>query len=200
MPMADREETEFQLSRTPLSARPTARQWRTAISCSPSAPGDQIKVYPQDIMDWHEIVNETDEPVPFALSYCPLTASAVAWELSETAENPTYGVSGLLLNSNLLLYDRETDSYWSQALQLGVSGPLREATPRNIQVLETTFATVKSMYPDAIVMTRDTGHTRNYDNYPYGTYRTDTRVLFNVERTDNPAASQGTRHRNPYTR
>lgn len=147
--------------------------------------GDQVKVYPQDIMDWHEIVNEPEEPVPFALSYCPLTASAVAWELSGTAENPTFGVSGLLLNSNLLLYDRETDSYWSQALQLGVSGPLRNTTPRKLKVIETTFATVKSMYPDAVVMTRDTGHFRDYDDYPYGTYRADTRLLFNVERTDN---------------
>jgi len=147
--------------------------------------GNQVKVYPQDILDWHEVVNETAEGAPFVLSYCPLTASAVAWRTSATDTDPTFGVSGLLFNSNLLLYDRWTDSYWSQMLQLSVSGSRRMEEPTNIQVIETTFATVESMYPNAVVLTRDTGHARNYDNYPYGNYRSNRDLLFSVERGDN---------------
>lgn len=145
----------------------------------------QTKVFSHDIMNWHEIVTDGPASDPFTMSYCPLTGSAMAWEGRATDANPTFGVSGLLYNSNLILYDRATDTLWSQMLQLAVNGPRIRERPAVIQVIETTFSTLTAMYPDALIMTRDTGHNRNYDQYPYGDYLTSTRLLFQVSNADN---------------
>lgn len=147
--------------------------------------GDQVKAYPEDIMDYHEIVNDGPDNDPFVVSYCPLTASALAWKGRAGDVDPTYGVSGLLFNSNLMLFDRESESVWSQMLQLSVTGERIGQRPEVVQVLETTFATLQSLYPEALVMTRDTGHFRFYDDYPYGLYREVSDLLFPVSRTDN---------------
>jgi hypothetical protein len=147
--------------------------------------GDQVKAYPHDIMDYHEIVNDGPDSDPFTMSYCPLTGSAVVWQGTVAHADSSYGVSGLLYNSNLLLYDRETDSIWSQILQLAVFGDRSGEKARSIQALETSFGTLKAMYPEAQVMTRNTGHTRDYDRYPYGNYKESPSFLFSVERQDN---------------
>lgn len=147
--------------------------------------GDQVKAYPEDIMDYHEIVNDGPATAPFTVSYCPLTGSAVGWQGIVEHADPSYGVSGLLYNSNLLLYDRETGSIWSQLLELAVFGDRSGEKANHIQVLQTSFRTLKAMYPDAMVMTRNTGHVRSYDDYLYGDYRDSNSFLFRVGRQDN---------------
>jgi hypothetical protein len=147
---------------------------------------DGIKVYPHDILDWHEIVNDTRDDLmgPFVLSYCPLTGSAVAWRTDPAASNATFGVSGLLYNSNLILYDRETESFWAQMMEIAVNGARTREEATRIQVLESNRATVQSMFPDAMILSRDTGFIRDYDDYPYGSYRRDPGLLFPVENQD----------------
>jgi len=145
----------------------------------------QVKAFPHDVMDYHEIVNDGPANEPFTMSYCPLTGSAVAWHGSASHADPSFGVSGLLYNSNLLLYDRETQTIWSQMLQLAVSGPRMREEPSTMQVIETSFATLMMMYPDAVVMTRDTGHVRPYGDYPYGDYKSTSDLLFRVSKQDN---------------
>ena len=150
----------------------------------------EIKVYPHDIMTYHEIVNDGPPDAAFTMSYCPLTASATARFGKISAVDPSFGVSGLLYNSNLLLYDRETKTLWSQMLQLAVNGPRIREVPDVIQVIETKFETLQAMYPDAIVMTRDTGHSRAYDQSPYGSYLDVPGLLFQVSRDDNRMAQK----------
>ena len=148
--------------------------------------GGQVKAYPHDIMDYHEVVNDGPADALFSMSYCPLTASAVAWEgIILSGADPTFGTSGLLYNSNLLLYDRATGSLWSQMLQLAVNGLLIGDEPNRIRLFETSLSTLRIMYPDALVMTRDTGHSRNYDEYLYGNYRSVPQLLFEVSRISN---------------
>jgi len=146
--------------------------------------GGEIKAYPHDIMNWHEIVNDGPNDGPFAMSYCPLTGSAVAWKGDANMSRRSFGVSGLLYNSNLILYDRETDSRWSQMLQKSVWGPRAGEEPERIQVFETTFATLQTMYPNAQVLTRQTGWGRDYEEYPYGGYRSNEGLLFPVSKED----------------
>lgn len=148
---------------------------------------DQVKAYPHDIMDWHEIVNDGSTDDPFSVSYCPLTGSAVAWKGDANQFRRSYGVSGLLYNSNLIIYDRQTDSHWSQMLELAVEGQRRGETPDKVQVVEMTFDTLRQMYPNADVMTRETGwqNSRDYDRYPYGFYLSHEGLLFPVEPVDN---------------
>lgn len=147
--------------------------------------GDQIRVYPHDIMDWHEIVNEGTADDPYTLSYCPLTGSAMAWSGTSTNVNPSFGGSGLLYNSNLILYDRETKSLWSQMLQQSVNGARIRDIAEQFPVIQTSFSTLLELYPEAVVMTRNTGFSRNYDNYPYGSYKTNADLLFPVNNLDN---------------
>ena len=144
-----------------------------------------VKIYPHDIMDYHEIVNDGSAADPFSLSYCPLTGSAVAWKGTVTHADASFGVSGLLYNSNLLLYDRETDTLWSQMYEQAVNGPRIREIPERVQVLEASFGTLTVMFPDAMVMTRATGYLRDYGAYPYDDYRQHSGLFYPVTNIDN---------------
>jgi len=144
-----------------------------------------MHVYPHDILNWHEVVNDSINFNSFVLSYCPLTGSAMSWDSDDALGNSEYGVSGLLYNSNLILYDRESNSHWSQMLEQSVQGPRSGARPDRIQVIETTWATWLAMYPDSFAMSRSTGFDRDYDAYPYQDYLFSDELLFPVSSTDN---------------
>lgn len=143
-----------------------------------------VKIYPHDILDWHEIVNDGPPDDPYSLSYCPLTGSAMAWKGVASHVDSSYGVSGLLYDSNLLLFDRETGSVWSQMFGISVTGTRIREIPQQLQVLEGSYGTLRDMYPDATVMSRNTGFIRDYLQYPYRDYRTSTDLLFLVSNFD----------------
>jgi hypothetical protein len=150
--------------------------------------GGEVNVYPHRILDSHEIVN--DDYV--TISYCPLTGSAIGLnnniEVDGQIKKTTFGVSGLLYNTNLILYDRLTDSYWSQMKNQCVAGNLIGIFPKNEVLVETTVKTVKEMFPNAQVLSNKTGvfSTSQYNRYPYGDYQTNnSRLLFPVSNTDN---------------
>ncbi len=133
--------------------------------------GNVVRGYPHIILDWHEIINDQIGDAKFALTYCPLTGTGIAWDrILNNGEETTFGVSGLLYNTNLIPYDRKTDSNWSQMRNECVNGNLSGEDPVQYQVIETKWSTWKSMFPEAEVVGVNTGFDRNYGNYPYGTY------------------------------
>jgi hypothetical protein len=146
--------------------------------------GDIIRAYPHNILNWHEVINDQftvdGSPERATLSYCPLTGSAMFWKSFMEPGNETFGTSGLLYNSNLIMYDRATESYWSQMLERSISGSQVKRIPDRLQVVETTWGTWQAMYPETILLTEETGFSRSYNVYPYGTYREDDRLLFPV--------------------
>ena len=143
-----------------------------------------IKVYPHSILDWHEIVNDELDGELFALTYCPLTGTGINWDRSLEGGGTTFGVSGLLYNSNLIPYDRETGSNWSQMRLDCVNGLLIESKIKTFSVLETTWRTIKNL-PNLLVLSEDTGFSRNYGTYPYGDYRTNhDNIIFPVGNSD----------------
>ena len=149
--------------------------------------GNEVRAYPHPIMDWHEIAND-DLPSGerLSLTYCPLTGTAIGWDGTLNGEKTTFGVSGLLYNSNLIPYDRATDSYWSQMSHKCVKGSLVGTEINTFQVIEMDFNTLREAYPDAQVLNTSTGFSRNYDRYPYGDYRTNnSSLIFPVSNTDN---------------
>ena len=159
-------------------------------------PGDLVigisidgehRAYPHKILNWHEVLNDSVMSDFFVLSYCPLTGSALAWDVDDGSGNPEFGVSGLLYNSNLIMYDRASGSRWSQMLEQAVWGPRAREVPDRIQVIETTWRTWAAMYPDGLVLTTDTGIYReaDYRIYPYGEYRWNDSLLFPVSNRDN---------------
>ncbi len=144
----------------------------------------QLSVYPHKILDWHEIVNDNDVTV----SYCPLTGTAIGLNRVIDQEKTSFGVSGLLYNTNLILYDRFSDSYWSQMKNQCVAGELIGTFPKNEILVETIFKTAKEMFQDALVLSIETGiyGKRQYSFYPYGDYKTNNSLLlFPVSNQDN---------------
>ncbi len=147
--------------------------------------GSEIKAYPHPILDWHEIVNDEAGNSKVAITYCPLTGTGIGWNRKLNNKTTTFGVSGLLYNSNLIPYDRETDSYWSQMLMESVNGAMKGTEVSTYQVIETSWETWKKMYPGSEILSTNTGYNRNYDRYPYGDYRTSSGILFPVNPEDN---------------
>jgi hypothetical protein len=146
--------------------------------------GDDVRAYSHTVMDYHEIVNDiyTIDGVaePVSINYCPLTGSAMLWKGDMASADPTFGTSGQLFNSNLVMYDRETNSWWSQMLEQAINSVQRLAIPDRLQVVETNWSTWRSMYPQTTLLTKDTGFSRPYGLYPYGSFKTDNSILFNV--------------------
>lgn len=143
------------------------------------------KAYPHKILDWHEIVNDKVGDQEIALTYCPLTGTAIAWDRNVNGKVTEFGVSGKLYNSNLIPYDRETDSYWSQMELSCVNGDLINTDIVTHHVIETTWETWKKLFPNSMILNRATGINRDYSSYPYGDYRTnDNNLLFPVNNDD----------------
>ena len=138
------------------------------------------KAYPQSILVWHEIVNDEIGGEPVAVTYCPLTGTAQGFERGET----TFGVSGLLVNSNLLMYDRGTGTRWPQVVATGIRGPLKGRSLAEFPVVWSTWGNWREAHPDTQVLTTNTGYQRRYGSDPYGGYNppsdyyTDDSLLF----------------------
>ncbi|WP_066416656.1 DUF3179 domain-containing protein [Halorubrum aethiopicum] len=128
--------------------------------------GGEAKAYPQHVLVHHEIVNDTVGGDRVAVTYCPLTGTAQGFERGET----TFGVSGRLVNSNLIMYDRATESWWPQMLATAIDGPMRGETLREFRVVWTTVGEWRAAHPDSRILTDDTGYVRRYENDPYGLY------------------------------
>ena len=142
------------------------------------------RAYPHNILDWHEIVNDSYDDLNLAVIYCPLTGTGIGWNREIAGELTTFGVSGLLYNSNIIPYDRETDSNWSQMLLKAVNGELKGTRAETFNLIETRWDTWKSMYPETKVLSTETGHNRNYSQYPYGDYKTSNSLIFPVSNED----------------
>lgn len=138
------------------------------------------KAYPVRILNWHEIVNDSFGAEPIAVTFCPLCGTGIAF-ISEAGGKPLgFGVSGLLYNSDVLLYDRQTQSLWSQILAQAVSGPLKGARLTPVALAHTSWADWRQRHPDTQVLSADTGFARDYNRDPYAGYAQDPGVLFRV--------------------
>ncbi len=146
--------------------------------------GNEIRGYPHPILDWHEIVNDKIGALGVAVTYCPLTGTAIGWNRMVGGTETTFGVSGLLYNSNLIPYDRASDSNWSQMRIECINGNLSGDLPELVPLVETTWTTWKEMFPDAMIVDNRTGSARNYGSYPYGTYKTTEELLFSISNDD----------------
>ena len=151
--------------------------------------GDEARAYPHAILDWHEIINDGAGGKKFAITYCPLTGTGIAFDRVIGNTETSFGVSGLLYENNLVPYDRATNSNWSQMLMECVNGQLIRSRVRVYQLIETSWSTWKRMFPGTLVVSTNTGHGRSYGIYPYiragSDYRTDHGfVLFPIGSDD----------------
>jgi hypothetical protein len=146
--------------------------------------GGQGRAYPVRALTYHEVVNDEVGGVPVAVVYCPLCDSVTVADRRLEGRTYTFGVSGLLFNSNILLYDRTDDALWSQLDFGAVSGPNAGTSLRHLPWELTTLAEWRRAHPDSKVMTFNTGYERPYDRTVYGDYLESDRLMFPVSRQD----------------
>ena len=144
----------------------------------------EARAYPVKILNYHEIVNDRIGTLGVLISYCPLCRTAMAFDSSNQGMPLSFGVSGLLYNSDVLMYDPQTDSLWSQIMGRAISGPLKGTALNTIPIMHTTWNDWLSRYPDTQVLSTDTGHRRRYGVDPYASYRTSNQIMFAVENRD----------------
>ena len=147
---------------------------------------DQPIAVPHNILWHHEIVNLDLSGDKVAVTYCPLTGSGIVFDRA-SVNGATLGVSGLLYQSNLIMYDRSSDeSLFSQMSRAGSCGP-KAGSPLEVRpVMDMNWSGWQTLFPNSRVVSSNTGHRRNYGFFPYGSYESlqNTNLLFPVTRTD----------------
>ena len=142
------------------------------------------KAYPIKILNFHEVVNDNFNGQPIAITFCPLCGSGIAYSTNIKGKKHSFGVSGLLYNSDVLLYDRETESLWSQIMNKAISGPLKGYRLQAITMSHTSWQDWQQRYPDTLVLSTDTGYQRDYTTNPYQGYELDKNIWFPVTAQD----------------
>ncbi len=130
------------------------------------------RAYPLQILTWHEIVNDEVGGVPVAVTFCPLCNSAIAFDRLFDGVELEFGVSGNLRNSDLIMYDRQTHSWWQQFTGEGIVGRHAGRSLSHLPASIVSFADFRRAHPDGQVLSRDTGYNRQYGRNPYAGYDT----------------------------
>ena len=143
------------------------------------------KVYPMQIMVWHEIVNDNIADDPILITYCPLCGTGIAYERKINDQEVEFGTSGKLYNSNLVMYDRLTESYWTQIEGKAIVGELTGMKLKPVSINTVLWSEWKINHPNSLVISQDTGFDRNYGKDPYGSYYQDSFIMFPTENQDN---------------
>ena len=148
--------------------------------------GKETVGVPLRVLDWHEVVNMTIGGEPIAVTYCPLCDSATVFSRRVTPPGGgeavvlEFGISGALYNSNVLMYDRRDKALWSQLGMQAVSGPWAGTMLDMLPVRVEPLATFRETYPRAQIVSRQTGHKRNYSRSPYKQYFADQSLMVPV--------------------
>jgi hypothetical protein len=138
------------------------------------------RAYPIRILNYHEIVNDSIDDLFFSVTYCPLCGTGMVFNREIEGEVTTFGVSGLLYQSDVLLYDRASESLWTQLRMRSVAG---SRVGQQLEWLASefmTWVTWKERYKDGEVFFDKTGQRRNYRTTPYVGYEKTDRVYFPV--------------------
>ena len=136
----------------------------------------EAKAYPLQILSWHEVVNDVVGGAPLLITFCPLCNTAIAFERTLDGVVHTFGVSGNLRNSDLIMWDRQTETWWQQLTGEGIVGIKAGKRLTFLPASIISWSDFKSAYPEGQVLSRDTGFRRPYGQNPYVGY----------DRVDNP--------------
>ena len=132
--------------------------------------GDDARAYPLQVLVWHEIVNDVVSGVPVLVTFCPLCNTAIAFERTVDGRVLEFGTTGRLRYSNLILYDRQTETWWQQANGEAIAGELTGTTLDFVPAAIIAWSEFKTSFPDGKVLSTDTGYSRAYGQNPYVGY------------------------------
>ena len=143
--------------------------------------GQTPRAYPIRYLTWHEIVNDVIGGVPVAVTFCPLCNSGLTFDRRVKGELRTFGVSGKLRNSDMIMFDRETESWWQQAIGLGIVGEHTGDVLKQLPSWMESWAEYKERNPDGLVMD-EPNYRRTYGRNPYVSYDSSRKpFLYNGE-------------------
>ncbi|MCH8205838.1 MAG: DUF3179 domain-containing protein [Chloroflexi bacterium] len=146
---------------------------------------DDARAYPLKILNLHEIVNDEVGGVPVTVTFCPLCNSAIVFDRRLGGTVYDFGTSGHLRLSDLVMWDRQTETWWQQFTGEAIVGELAGKRLRFLPVSIVSFADFRTSHPEGMVLSRDTGVARNYSWNPYVGYeRADTLPWFDVGTLD----------------
>lgn len=137
--------------------------------------GGETKVYPLRILTWHEIVNDRIGGIPVAVTYCPLCNAGIVFDARLGEAELTFGTTGKLRNSDLVMYDRQTESWWQQFSGQAIVGQLTGHELTMLPSRMEAFALVKAREPNAQVLVAESTFSRPYGSNPYVGYDTSVR-------------------------
>lgn len=146
--------------------------------------GDDVRAYPTRILNFHEIVNDVVDGEPIAITYCPLCGSGLAFHREVGGQVTEFGVSGVLHNSDLVMYDRRTETLWDQIEGKGIVGELTDTKLVMLPTSMSRWARWRKAHPDTLVLSMDTGFDEDYSTDPYADYGASDRIVFPVSGTD----------------
>jgi len=132
--------------------------------------GAESRAYPMQILIWHEIVNDTVGGVPVTVTFCPLCYTAIAFDRRAAGRILDFGTTGDLRKSDLVMYDRQTESWWQQAVGRAIVGDLTGTQLTILPAGIVSWAIFRTAHPDSTVLSRDTGFNRSYGLNPYSGY------------------------------
>ncbi len=128
------------------------------------------RAYPYQILIWHEIVNDVVGGRPLVVTFCPLCNTALAFDRRHRGRTLDFGVTGMLRHADLVMYDRQTETWWQQATGEGIVGRFAGDTLHFVPAQTLRWADFKRTHPDGRVLSRETGHDRPYGRNPYAGY------------------------------
>ena len=131
---------------------------------------DDTRAYPLQILIWHEIVNDRVGGIPVLVTFCPLCNASILYNRRLEGKEFEFGTSGLLRNSDLVMYDRSTESLWQQLTGEAIVGDLAGKRLDIIPSSIASFGDFSNQYPKGEVLSRETGYQRRYGENPYTGY------------------------------
>jgi hypothetical protein len=132
--------------------------------------GGETRAYPLQILTWHEIVNANLGDMPVAVTFCPLCNTAIVFDRRLDGAVHSFGTTGKLRDSDLVMYDRETESWWQQFSGQALVGKLAGKKLRQLPARIVSWREFRQMHPSGLVLNRDTGFVRDYGTNPYAGY------------------------------
>ncbi len=130
----------------------------------------EARAYPLQILTWHEIVNDTVGDLPLTVTFCPLCNTAIAFERTLDGRVLDFGTTGRLRFSNLLMYDRQSESWWQQAGGDAIAGELAGRRLAFYPATIVAWDEFQAAHPNGLVLSRETGFNRSYGSNPYVGY------------------------------
>jgi hypothetical protein len=130
----------------------------------------EARAYPLQILIWHEIVNDDLGGQPVSITYCPLCNTAIAFDRRFDGTVLDFGTTGMLRHSDLVMYDRQTETWWQQATGEGLVGTYAGRHLTFLSAPLVSWKAFKAEYPDGVVLSRSTGFSRAYGRNPYRGY------------------------------